>query len=315
MEPALPTRPQSHHHHTVPQFWLKEFADTDKFFKRFKAPGGELIGKRVHVRNATTVDDLYVLDTWSATHDIDEQKIMSPIEREAAKALRPLWDAEDLSTVWPLTDRARNDLAAFLALSVIRTPKYRHDAQIDMEHQVMKSDRPLDFIDLFRSGVIVGDPDDLMRLGRTRGVWREGDQAPSNVQSDYMRAELPKLTRHLFYQRWVLMQAPVPTFVISDNPVALTGQPMTYAGPTFYSVNSRDSRMSITALSRTLLLITDWHPETVLAGLHLNGDGVIPFDAERAGLARATLIINAHREFFEHPDDHIIEDLLARAAT
>jgi hypothetical protein len=265
MDQAFALRPQSHNHHTVPQFWLRQFADSRGFLKEFDVPKVDLIARRTHVKQATVHQDLYVLDSWNATHDIDERQILGPIEDKAARALRTLWKAQDLSTVWPLPQRARNDIATFLAASVIRTPKYRQHADAHMERQVASSNRRLDATNLFRSGVIVGDPDDMARLGRLQGLWKEGDKAPSNVRSNYMRAELPKLARHLFNQRWVLMRAPDTPFVISDNPVALTGQPMTSGPPTFYSVNSLDSRMSLTALSRDLLLITDWHPPEVLS--------------------------------------------------
>ncbi|ANP72179.1 hypothetical protein PA27867_1213 [Cryobacterium arcticum] len=311
MDQALPAHPQSHAHHTVPQFWLKQFADSQSSLKMFAVSDNKLVSGRARVRNATVHQDLSVLDSWFETHDIDEKKLFGPIEGRAAKALAPLWSAQDLSTVWPLPQRARNDIATFLAASVVRTPKYRLHADADLERQVARKDRSIHAIDLVRSGAIVGDPDDLARVNRYYGLWQEGDKAPSNVQSDYMRTELPKLARHLFNQRWVLMQAPEPTYVISDNPVALTGQPMTSGPPRFYSVDSLDSRMSITALSRTLLLMTDWHPRQVLATLDFNGDSIIPFDAGRANIARATLILNAEAQFFEHPDDRMVEDIWA----
>jgi hypothetical protein len=169
MDPALPTRPQSHDHHTVPKFWLKQFADSQGFLKEFDVPKdvqNELAKRRTHVKRATVEKDLYVLDSWFATHDIDERKIFGPLEDKAAKVLSTLCNAEDLSTVWPLPDRERNDLTRFLAASVIRTPKYRQHAQIDLDRQVARSDRPLEAIDLYRSSVIVGEPDDMARLGR-----------------------------------------------------------------------------------------------------------------------------------------------------
>lgn len=311
MDSTLPTRPQSHDHHTVPKFWLKQFADSQGFLKELDAPKNvqdDLTIRRTHVKRATVEKDLYVLDSWFATHDIDERQIFGPLEDKAAKVLSTLWNAEDLSTVWPLPEQERNDLARFLAASVIRTPKFRQDAQIDLDRQVARNDRPLDPIDLFRSGVIVGEPDDMARLGRRNGLWREGDKAPSNVQSNYMRAEIPKLSRHLFNQRWVLMRTPEPAFVLSDNPVAL----MTTEPPTLHTLTSLDSRMSFAALSRTLILITEWHPAETLSKMPMYGDGVIPFDKQRAGSAAWTLISNAHAHFYEHPDDSVVEDVWAR---
>jgi hypothetical protein len=123
-----------------------------------------------------------------------------------------------------------------------------------------------------------------------------------------MRAEIPKLSRHLFNQRWVLMRTPVPTFVISDNPVAL----MTTDPPTLHTLTSLDSKMALAALSRNLLLITEWHPSDVLKRMPMYGDSVIAFDAQRAVSARAVLMANAHARFYEHPDDSAVEDMWAR---
>lgn len=311
MDPTSPPRPQSHDHHTVPKFWLKQFADSQGFLKEFDVPKdvqNELTKRRKHIRRATVEKDLYVLDSWFATHDIDEREIFGPLEDRAAKVLGTLRNAQDLSRVWPLPDQERNDLARFLAASVIRTQKYREHAQLDLEQQSARKDRPLDAIDLFRSGVILGEPDDMARLGRRYGLWQEGDKAPSNVQSNYMRAEIPKLSRHLFNQRWVLMRTPDPEFVLSDNPVAL----LTTEPPTLHTLSALESRMSFAALSRTLILITEWHPVDVLSKLPMFGDGVIPFDRQRAGMAAWTLISNAHAHFYEHPDDRVVEDVWAR---
>jgi hypothetical protein len=311
MDPTSPARQQSHNHHTVPQFWLRQFADSLGFLKEVDVPldiSTELNIRRMHVRQATVERDLYVLDSWFETHDVDERQIFGPLEAKAGRILATLRNAQDLSSVWPLTERERNHLARFLAASVIRTPKYRQHAQLDLEQRVARKDRPLHPIDLYRSGVIVGDPDDMARLGRTKGLWKADDLAPSNVQSDYMRAEIPKLSKHIFNQRWVLMRAPEATFVLSDNPVALlTTEPLT-----LHTLDSLKSRMSFTALSRELLLITQWHPSDVLATMPLNGDGIIPFEAQRAVKARAVMIANAHAHFYEHPDDSIAEDLWVR---
>jgi len=310
MDTVPPASPQSHEHHTVPRFWLRQFADANGFLKQIEADKDEFVVRRIHRRKATVVNDLYVLDTGQQIYDTDERKLLGPIEAKGSKALSALRKAADLSTVWPLADEARSHIAMFLAASVLRTPKHRQIVEFEIERYLERADRPFGAIDLFRSGRIVGEPESMDRLGRRYGLWREGENVPSNVHSDYLRTELPNLARHLFHQRWALMRTPVATFIIPDNPVALTGILAT-GMPDFYNANFLDSRMSFAALTRNLVLVTDWHPSAVLAKAQLNGDMILPFDQQLAQITRALLIANAHTHLFEHPDDTIIEDFWA----
>lgn len=309
MDSASPTRPQSHEHHTVSKFWLKQFADSSGFLKRFDVGAGELNARRIHSKRATVVTDLYILDSWNATHDVDEHDLLRPLEDKAAKVMGRLRAAEDLSRVWPLDSPARNQLALYLAASVIRTPRYREHVQASAERMLEGSDRPPIGVDLFRSGVLTGDPEDLARLGRRYGLWHKGEQAPANFQSDYLRDQLPRLARHLFEQRWVIMRAPTPYFTISDNPVALIGGAIESGRATHHSVDFRNSRWSVTALSRDLVLMTDWHPPSVLSRLNHNGDMTTEFDQGRANMARALMIANADTDVFAHPADLMIEQI------
>ena len=305
-------RPQSHDHHTVPKFWLKKFADSKGFLKKFDVNSDDISGRRVHSRRATVEKDLYVLQTLDETFDVDEQKVHGPIENRAARALAPLWDCSDLSHVWPLADQAREDVAGLLAASVMRTLKYRNHVELAAERYLDRDDRSVAAVDLYRSGVLTGDPDTLARAAKRYGLWNKGEKAPANLHSDYVRSELRNLVRHLFEQRWILMRTPDPSFVISDNPVALIGELSETVAPSVHSVDFLSSRGSVTALSRDLLLMTDWQLPAVLAPLPHHGDMVVPYDPRRVDFMRGLLLRNADTQVFGHPDDSILESVRER---
>lgn len=303
----------SRRHHTVPRFLLRRFADREGNLSRFDMTGDVPVSGRVNAKSATVVEDFYVLDTVSRRYDIEERETIARLEDNAAKVLRRLWNAEDLTSVWPLSAGDRNAMCAFLTSLVLRTPRFRRHTQEVAENWLKQEDRDIHPIDLFRSGVITGEPEVLAAVRRHYGVWTADEDAPPNFHAEMFRQYFNPLSKHLWDQRWILMRSDEPFLAISDNPVVLLSNLGGDSEPNFHSLDFNQSRASFTPLGRNLLLFTDWHPAEVLRRTRLNGDMVTALSAEHAKFALAMLLANADRHVFCHPEDDVIRRLFSDA--
>lgn len=303
----------SRRHHTVPRFLLRRFADRQGNLKRFDVAGDVPVSGHVNAKSATVVEDFYVLDTVTRRYDVEERETISRLEDDAAKVLRRLWDTEDLDSVWPLSEKDRNAMCAFLASLVLRTPRFRRQTQEAAENWLKRQDRDLHPIDMFRSGVITGEPETLAAVRRRYGLWTAEEDAPPNFHAEMFRQYFNPLSKHLWDQRWILMRSDQPFLAISDNPVALISNLDGDSEPNFHSLDFIRSRASFTPLGRNLVLFTDWHPAEVLHRARLNGDMVVPFSPGRAKFALTMLVANADKHVFCHPEDHFVEHLFSDA--
>lgn len=294
----------------IPQFLLRRFAANRSVMKRFDVTLENLVGSRIHVKSATRERDLYVLDGLGKSYDYDERVVMGDLDDRAAKVLNRLWSADDLESVWPLSDHDRGALAQFLASLVLRTPRYRRHSQAIAEQSLADPDRLPLAIDLFRNGVITSESFPIKSVRRYFGVWMEGEEAPANFHAQVFRDHLNPLSKHLFEQRWILMRTPSPYFLLSDNPVALIDKTQAVEGFEYCSVNFLRSRAAFVALDRDLVLAIDWHPMETLRRTKDFGDQVVDFHENHARRSFGILLGNADRHVFSHPDDMHIERVI-----
>lgn len=108
-------------HHTVPQFYLRHFADQEQI-TTVRLPGELRFTQSV--RRAASQTNFYAVDGHEDGPDAFE-KVLSAIEGQASNVF-----ASILSGAWPLPSELRMTLAGFIALQAVRGPDQRRN----MEH-------------------------------------------------------------------------------------------------------------------------------------------------------------------------------------
>jgi hypothetical protein len=104
-------------HHTVPQFYLRGFADTSERIITVKLPGDKRYTQVV--KKAAATNHFYSIDGHPQGSDVFE-KSLSEMEAAAAAA----FDAIERGA-WPLSEEQRDDLATFMAVQRVRGPDHR----------------------------------------------------------------------------------------------------------------------------------------------------------------------------------------------
>jgi uncharacterized protein DUF4238 len=104
-------------HHTVPQCYLRPFADADGRLWEYEKGTGRATRKRVE--EVATEHDFYTLERPDGTLDLVLEETLSKIEGVAVAALRRLIAGETPSP----TDHG--DIAYFMALQFVRTRSFR----------------------------------------------------------------------------------------------------------------------------------------------------------------------------------------------
>lgn len=107
-------------HHTVPQFYLRGFAD-DERIATVRLPGEARFVQSV--RKAASQTNFYAVDGHEDGPDVFE-KLLSTIEGEAARVFAII-----RSGTWPLEAEDRMTLAHFVALQAIRGPDQRRSME------------------------------------------------------------------------------------------------------------------------------------------------------------------------------------------
>lgn len=107
-------------HHTVPQFYLRGFADGGRI-ATVLLPGERRFVQSV--RKAASENNFYALDGHQDGPDVFE-KLLSSVEGEAARVLESV-----MRGAWPLRPEDRITLASFLALQAVRGPEQRRNME------------------------------------------------------------------------------------------------------------------------------------------------------------------------------------------
>lgn len=286
-------------HHTVPEFYLKGFANEAGRIRRTSLSEPE----RPHIisiGDATVQTDFYMVEDKDGTFDDRVEKALDKVENESAIGFRALLGGQQ----WPLTGETRASVAAWVALQHLRGPSQRQ-----MINDIADS--------LFKLQVMVG--------GR-KGIQEALDDSraePANAQEvddvfakytapDSFRIEMSPnehikmMLEHLegfafsmYCRPWSIIGYERKTLATCDHPVVLV--PTDDSG--FLGVGALTAGGIYVPLDRrTALVMGDLpdDPGNVKAGAD---DVRFGGNAALANWLNRMLISNAREAIFTHPDD------------
>lgn len=115
-----PARSVSKRHHTVPQFYLRGFADGERL-GTVRLPGEQRFIQMV--RKAASENNFYAVEGHEDGADVFE-KMLAAVEGEIASVFESV-----VRGVWPLPPEARQSLAFFVALQSVRGPDQRRNME------------------------------------------------------------------------------------------------------------------------------------------------------------------------------------------
>lgn len=208
-------------HHTVPQFYLRGFADGDRI-ATVRLPGEARFVQSV--RRAASETNFYSVHGHEDGPDVFE-KLLATLEGEAAHVFELIRGG-----TWPLDTESRTTLAHFVALQAVRGPEQRRN----MEHVAAQ---------LTRLEIGYGGRDSVQDwMLRNRGVSITEEQAqvvweqatrPNGPPIHFapiahirQMAELvDKLLPYLVGRPWTLVRFDRRSLITSDSPVGLVPHP------------------------------------------------------------------------------------------
>jgi len=208
-------------HHTVPQFYLRGFADEQQI-ATVRLPGEVRFVQSV--RKAASETNFYAVEGHVDGPDVFE-KLLSALEGEAAGVFEIIQGGR-----WPLEPEQRTTLAHFIALQAVRGPDHRRN----MEHVVSQMTR----LEIGAGGrAAVKD-----WMARNRGlditdeqagaVWEEAtrpDGPPirlSPIAHVRQMADLvDELLPYIASRPWTLVRFDKRSLITSDAPVGLVPHP------------------------------------------------------------------------------------------
>lgn len=118
-------------HHTVPRFYLENFADNGQI-GTVVLPGEKRFSQSL--RKAATTNDFYSLGPPAESGADAFEKVLADLEGEAARVIQAV-----LAGTWPLGSEDRAILAEFVAVQFLRGPNHRTHMQ-NMKAQLLRMD-------------------------------------------------------------------------------------------------------------------------------------------------------------------------------
>lgn len=108
-------------HHTVPQFYLRGFANDAERITTVRLPGDRRYTSRI--KNTAATNHFYSIDGHPDGTDVFETAL-SEMEGAAAAVLRVIEGG-----TWPLSEKQRGTLGTFMAVQSVRGPDHRRSMQ------------------------------------------------------------------------------------------------------------------------------------------------------------------------------------------
>lgn len=227
------TAQRSIRHHTVPQSYLRRFADRDKRLHALNVVSGAIL-KNQHIRNVGFEKDFHTVEGPDGPTDEIERAI-DKFERAFAKGLRGIDER------FPPTPEARAAISLFVAFQFVRTARTREVIQ-DALSDVMKwsakfeasyvlnqlpPDTATGYVRerLSRDDII---PDEATELLETLS---EADYDLEIDPSEHLQQMLdvlvdPEYAQMVDRRAWAMCYTDARhEFLISDHPVAVAGSP------------------------------------------------------------------------------------------
>lgn len=290
-------------HHTVPQFYLRGFADTSERITTVKLPGDKRYTQVVNKTAAT--NHFYSLDGHPQGSDVFE-KSLRDMETDAALVLGTIKGG-----VWPLSEEQRETLATFMAVQYVRGPDHRRTmgylaaTMTQLEVQVAGRENIQQWVKQ-RYGVEVDDDE-------AEEIWKEATQPggpPIAIPPHEHIAQLVELAADLqptiTCRPWTLVRFQRRSLTTCDKPVALLPHPDDEPG---HGVGFWTALNITFPLTRRLGLImgdirklaeANIPVELVRAG---RGDGVEEGTTALGRLINNCTVGSAAEYIYHHPDD------------
>ncbi|MEC4763826.1 DUF4238 domain-containing protein [Mycobacterium sherrisii] len=290
-------------HHTVPQFYLRGFADTSERITTVKLPGEKRYTQVVKKTAAT--NHFYSIDGHPQGSDVFE-KSLSDMEADAALVFDTIKGG-----TWPLSEEQRGTLATFMAVQRVRGPDHRRTmgylaaTMTQLEVQVTGRENIQQWVK-DRYGVEVDDDE-------AQEVWEQATQPggpPITVAPQEHIAQLVHSAENILPfivgRPWTLVRFRRRSLVTSDLPVALLPHPdddpsrgvgfLTALNITFPLTR----RLGLMMGDLRKLAEANIPVEVVHAG---GGDGVEDGTTHLARLFNSLTVGSAAEYIYHHPDD------------
>ncbi|WP_030276367.1 DUF4238 domain-containing protein [Streptomyces sp. NRRL B-24484] len=282
-------------HHTVPQLYLRRFADEAEQFIRVPVGGGER--RPIGVVHATVQKDFYSFRNAAGDLDDSMEDFFGEIEAEAAKVLRLVVEQDQ----WPLPAGARVTLAHWIAAQLVRGPAAR---------AVMAE--TLDFLTKIQIG-IGGRPELRRHLERDAGgpvadeeveeMWKEmtdfssySIDLPAIDHLSSIPERIRTLAPLLLGRSWVLVRFERRALLTSDHPVALA------AGP-----NATEHTAVGVANAGAIILPLDRRAAIIM--YDPAPDFRLPGTTRLARFINQHVAWSARAAVFHHPDDNPLDGI------
>jgi hypothetical protein len=278
-------------HHTVPKFYLENFANGKMLHAVNIRDGSE---HDINVVNATAESHFYRVQDHPTDPGVFEAAL-SEAEGVAAGILRSITQG-----VWPLGANDRFAFAQFMTLQFLRLPSHRQQMHraIAAILRELATDDPAEF-------------DRILSLpGAPEGVDFANGEVPALVSSaahiQQISTLAPALVRHLLDRPWELVEFDQPSLITSDEPLTPIPNPLESQN---VGLGLENSWALLFPLTRELALVMFRTP--IPLRLTPVDQEIVEgrFDSSREGdpaslrALNANTVMHAFRFVFHHPAD------------
>lgn len=213
-------RPVAKRHHTVPQFYLRGFADADRI-ATVQLPGTRRFVQSVS--DASVAKNFYAVEGHEDGDDVIE-RALGEIEGATASVLHRI-----VAGTWPLNPDDRMTLGYFIALQATRVPVQRRTmdyvARQMLRLQIGAGGKASLWRQLERQGTEVTD--ELVEEVWEMSTRREGPpvERPKAAHLQQMLELGEEILKYIVGRPWVLVRFDRRSLITSDAPVGLVRQP------------------------------------------------------------------------------------------
>lgn len=289
--------PLRRRHHTVSKFYLAGFADDSSRITQVHLPGHH--SHMSSVANATVDTDFYSLRTEDGSMDDSLERAFGELESKAASAIQLVG-----SGIWPLPTTDRAALASWVALQYVRSPAVRN-VQTQVHAQMHQMIVLMAGKDGLREAI---ENHEGRPITESRLEWEWHDLTTGNgptLEPDpsfhalTIAETLPWLAEVVFRSQWMLVSFERRKLVTCDHPVSLV--PPADLHP-FIGVGLATASAYLMPLNRKLGLIV--RPQDYGTDMEISGTTSLWKSFTE------TVLQNARKYVFHHPEDSIPSDMM-----
>ena len=247
-------------HHTVPQFYLRRFADYKKRLNALNVKSGKIL-LRQHIRNIAVENNFHTITGPDGPID-DIETALGEVESRLAAGLR------SLDRRFPPASEAREDISTFVAFQFVRTTRWRSIVQDSISGM-------LKWAAAFEAAYVLNKFPPHERTAYVRQILGDRNITPdqatellTSLSDDDYEVEIdhsqhlqqilgvlsdPEYAALVARRSWVMCYTDARhEFLISDHPVAVMGSPY----PSGHAGLRNALELSLPIDPRRLLLMT-----------------------------------------------------------